>query len=259
MGRGTSRMQMGLAALLLALAGTATAQPAPGAGDNASLTPEMILLKMKRTYAACRSYRDTGEVRTSSTTDGGHFGSELPFATAFVRPDRFRFEFTDQGLGERRAKYIVWVSGDEVRSWWDAQPGVRQPGSLGEALQVAAGVSGSSSVRVPEMLLPAIGGESAVLLGAERIEDGDDRGVECFRIRGKSRPTPYTLTMGKRQVTVKDESVTLWIDRASFLLRKVEQNRTFQSYREEATTLYSPALNVDVQPGDLAFGVATNP
>ena len=250
---------IGLVAAALALLGKAEAQPVAGGGDAAALTPEKILLAMKRTYAGCRSYRDTGEVRTESTTDGGHFGSELPFATAFVRPDRFRFEFTDQGLGERSAKYVVWVSGDEVRSWWDAKPGVRQPGSVGEALEAAAGVSGGSSVRVPEMLLPTIGGESALLLGAERIEDGEDRGVPCLRIRGKSRPTPYTLTMGKRQITVKDESVTLWIDRTAFLLRKVEQNRTFQSYREEATTLYSPAINVDVPRGDLAFGVPGNP
>ncbi|MFI5167309.1 MAG: hypothetical protein ACHQQS_11845 [Thermoanaerobaculales bacterium] len=255
----TKRLVVGLATVFLALAGIATAQPAPSVGDAGSLSPEKILLLMKKAYASCRSYRDTGDVRKASVTEGGQFGSELPFATVFVRPDRLRFEFTDQGLGDRTAKYVVWAEGSEVRSWWDAKPGVRRPASLQAALDAAAGISGGSSVRVPGLLLPGVVGESAPLLGAERSEDGNDRGVSCFRIRGASRKTPYTLSMGARQITVKDESVTLWIDRATFLLRKVEQNRTFDTYREESTTLYTPEVNPNIAPGELVFGMPGTP
>ena len=227
--------------------------------DEAALTPEKILVEMARVYGGCRSYRDTGNVTILTLTDGGRAGSERPFATAFVRPDRFRFQFTDPGLGERSSRYVVWTDGTEVRSWWDAKPGVRRPASLQEALGIAAGISGGSSVRIPGLLLPKDIGQGAPLVGAERVEDGVDRGAPCFRIKGKSRRTPYALTVGGKAVTVQDESVTLWIDRATFLLRKVEEAKTFDTYRSESTTVYTPALNVEIPAAELGFNVPEGP
>lgn len=248
-----------VALAILAAPGAPTAAQAPGGADESALTPVKILLAMEKTYATCTSYRDTGTVKIATLTEGGSAGSERPFATAFVRPDRFRFQFTDPGLGERSSSYIVWTDGAEVRSWWDAKPRVRRPGSLREALAPAAGISGGSSVRIPGMLLPEAVGEGTPLIGPERTEDGTDRGVVCYRIRGKSRKVPYTLTMGTRVLTVRDESVTFWIDRATFLLRKVEEGRTFDTYRSESTTTYSPEFNVDIPAAQLAFGAPASP
>jgi hypothetical protein len=245
-----------LAPWLLALAAATRAQEtAKGGGEAAGASPVKILLAMQKVYAGCTSYRDSGDVVTTIVTDGGRATSERPFATAFVRPGRFRFQFIDTGLGDRSSKYIVWSDGSEVRSWWDAQPGVRHPGSLQEALVPAAGISGGSSVRVPGLLLPEEIGEGSLLLAPERIEDGVERGVECIRIKGKGRQTPYALPTGPaRSVTVLDETVTLWIDRTTSLLRKVEENRTFETYRSESTTTYTPEINVVVPAADLAFG-----
>ena len=242
-----------LSASAMALAATVPAQDtAPGA-TGAAVTPVKILLAMERVYAGCSSYRDTGDVNSVIVTDGGRAASERPFLTAFVRPDRFRFQFTDPGLGERASTYIVWSNGTDVRSWWDAKPGERRPASLQEALAPAAGISGGSSVRVPGLLLPEAVGEGPPLVAPELLEDGVDRGVACIRIQGKSRKTPYTLTMGARVVTVLDESVTLWIDRATLLLRKVVEKRTFDTYRSESTTTYSPEVNVAIPPAQLEF------
>src|SRR3990170_3310227 len=168
----------------------ALAQEGSTRGDDAALAPETILLRMARVYRTCQSYRDSGEVRTTLLTDGGRAGSDRPFHTAFARLDRFRFQFTDPGLGERSSAYIVWSDGTEVRSWWDAKPGVRRPESLQAALAVAAGVSGGSSIRVPGLLLPSSIGEGPLVIAAERIQDGTDRGVSCFRVKGKSQKTP---------------------------------------------------------------------
>jgi hypothetical protein len=245
--------------VIWAVALGAAAQEAPSRTDEAALTPEKIMVEVARVYGGCRSYRDTGNVVTATLTDGGRAGSERPFATAFVRPERFRFQFTDPGLGERSSRYIVWTNGIEVRSWWDAKPGVRDPGPLQAALSIAAAISGGSSVRVPGLLLPREVGEGAPLIGAERIEDGVDRGVPCFRIKGKSRKTPYVLTMGGRTLTVQDESVTLWIDRATFLLRKVEEAKTFDTYRSESTTTYMPEFNVEISAGQLDFNAPVLP
>ena len=207
---------------------------------------------MKRVYAGCRSYRDSGTVRTSSEAEGSHFGGETPFKTAFVRPGPFRFEFVDTGLGDRASKLVLWWNGAEVHSWWDAQPGERLSDSLQQALDAAAGISGGASLRIPGMLLPAVVGAGAPLVGPERLRDADDRGVACLRITGKSRATPYTQTTGSITVTVQDESITLWIDRSTFLLRKVEDVKTLSTYRMSRTTTYTPELDVDLPPGEFA-------
>lgn len=238
---------------VLALATTAPAQESPAHGDDATLAPETILLRMARAYRTFRSYRDSGEVRTTLLTDGGRAGNDRPFKTAFVRPDRLRFQFTDTGLGERSSAYIVWTEGTEVRSWWDAQPGVRRPESLQSALGVAAAPSGGSSTRIPGLLLPRSIGEGPIVIAAERIQDASDRGVSCFRIRGKSQKTPYMLTMGTQTFTVQDESITLWIDRATLLLRKVEDRKTFDTYTSESITTYTPEIDIEIPPTDLAF------
>ncbi|OFV81793.1 MAG: hypothetical protein A2Y78_01580 [Acidobacteria bacterium RBG_13_68_16] len=238
---------------VVALATAAPAQESPAHGDDATLAPETILLRMARAYRTFRSYRDSGEVRTTLLTDGGRAGNDRPFRTAFVRPDRLRFQFTDTGLGERSSAYIVWTEGTEVRSWWDAQPGVRRPESLQSALGVAAAPSGGSSTRIPGLLLPRSIGEGPIVIAAERIQDASDRGVSCFRIRGKSQKTPYMLTMGTQTFTVQDESITLWIDRATLLLRKVEDRKTFDTYTSESITTYTPEIDIEIPPTDLAF------
>jgi len=204
-------------------------------------------------YRNCRSYRDHGEVRTTLLTDGGRAGSDRPFKTAFVRPDRFRFQFTDTGLGERSSEYVVWTDGDEVRSWWDAKPGVRNAGTLQDGLRIAAGVSGGSSIRIPGLLLPGSVGEGPLIIAAERISNATDRDAPCIRIKGKSQRTPYTLTQGTQTLTVQDESITLWIDRATLLLRKVEDRKTFDTYKSESTTTYTPEIDIEIPPEQLTF------
>lgn len=249
-----SRALLILAVWGLAFTAPLAAQQSPPPTEESSLTPVKILLRTEKVYRTCRSYRDNGEVRTTILTDGGRAGSERPFRTAFVRPGRFRFQFTDTGLGERSSSYIVWSDGAEVRSWWDAKPGVRNPGPLRDALGVATGISGGSSTRVPGLLLPDQFGAGPLLVAPERIEDAPEAGAACFRIRGKSQKTPYTLMMGGQSLTVQDESITLWIDRATYLLRKVDEDRTLDTYRSESVTTYTPEIDIDIPATDLAFG-----
>jgi hypothetical protein len=244
---------------VIALAATAPAQEGQAPGDDATLAPETILLRMAKAYRTCRSYRDSGEVRTTLLVQDGRAGSDRPFRTAFVRPDRLRFQFTETGLGERSTSYIVWTEGTEVRSWWDGQPGVRNAGSLQAALGMAAAPSGGSSTRVPGLLLPRSIGEGPMVIAAERIQDGSDRGVSCYRIRGKSQRTPYTITQGTQTLTVQDESITLWIDRVKLLLRKVEDRKTFETYESESITTYTPGFDVEIPAEELTYNPPQKP
>jgi hypothetical protein len=237
-------------ALLSAFAVAQEAAPPP---DQAAMSPVRIMLAMKKAYAALGTYRDTGVVRTSSVSEGSRFGGEMPFKTAFSRPSTLRFEFVDTGLGERSARTVLWWAGAEVRAWIDAQGGERQAESIRQALEAAAGISGGASLRVPGYLLPDTVGAPPPLVGPERRPDAEEGGVACFRIAGRTRATPYTMTMGATAVTVDDETVTLWIERGTFLLRKVEDVKTMRAYRMTRTTVYAPEANVELAAADLAF------
>lgn len=223
--------------------------------EPSGLSAVRILLNLKRAYASCQSYRDRGEVRLTGAIEGGSFATTIPFSTVFVRGGPFRFELTDRGLGERESRLILWAEGAVVRAWWEAGGGERRVESLRAALETAAGVSAGASTRVPGLLLPGEGGEGLFIGAPERLPDGEDRGVPCFRIRGQGKPTPYQLVTGSGAVTVEAEEITVWIDRATFLLRKVEERRVLATYRTVATTLYEPQLDVEIPAAELAFGV----
>lgn len=232
---------------------------APFAEDVEGQSAVKILLGMKKTYRGCRSYRDTGEVRVSGSVEGGSFASRLPFATGFVRDGAFRFEFTDQGLGERESRFILWSSGGQVRAWWEAQGGERRVASLSEALGAASGVSAGASLRVPGLLLPNRV-ESAFFLGApERLADDVVDGASCYRIRGTGRETPYRLITGSTSAIVEDERLTVWIDRNSLLLRRVEERRTLSTYSTVTVTSYVPEIDVEIPDRELAFDPPPQP
>ncbi len=64
---------------------------------------------------------------------------------------------------------------------------------------------------------------------------------------------PYTVTTGGHVLTVHDETVTLWIERGNFLLRKVEEWKDYGNYTSETVTTYEPEIDVDIPPDELRF------
>ena len=146
------------------LLGVLVALSSPIGGADApkqdSLTAKQILDRMAEAYAGCKSYRDSGIVKTVFVRASGDDTKENTFATAFVRPDRFRFgckRLTDRLNREQR--YIVWCKGKEVQTWWNIKSDIEQQPSLGKALVGATGVSGGSAHTVPALLFPEeIGG-----------------------------------------------------------------------------------------------------
>src|SRR5947209_15674711 len=117
------------------------------------MTPDEILGAMAEVYATCPTYRDSGQVVThffDPGSDRPKRTSVRPFETAFVRPDRFRFEYRNRYKDDGPwYRHIVWAKGGDVRMWWDVRTGVEYPDSLGMAIAAATGVSGGSAHVVP--------------------------------------------------------------------------------------------------------------
>jgi outer membrane lipoprotein-sorting protein len=203
-----------------------------------ALKAQDVLDRMAKVYAGCKSYRDSGVVKTVFIQDANNHTVEKPFTTAFVRPDRFRFEYKEKQDGQER-RYLVWRKGKEVQTWWDIKPGIEKPESLDLALAGATGVSGVSAHTVPALLLPnEVGGRRLTdMTGAKRIEDAKLDKVDCFRIEGKYADSPMTL----------------WIDKKTFLVRRIDSQQKFGNFRTEATTTYDPVTDDEIPDKKLEF------
>jgi outer membrane lipoprotein-sorting protein len=219
----------------LLLLGSAAPSAVPDEAKEDAFTAKQVLDRMSKTYADCKTYRDSGVVKTLFVQDTGNYTVEKPFKTAFVRPDQFRFEYK-----EETQRYIIWSKGKEVQTWWDVQPGIQKPESLRLAVAGAIGVSSGSAARIPVMLMPDNlnkGWGGVRISDAKRIEDGKLEKVECFRLEGKYLGRP----------------ITLWIDKKPYLVRRVDEQVKFANFRIEQTTTYDPVINGEITDKMLEF------
>ncbi len=230
--RRTCSVLMSGACLLLLSSAAPSAVPDEPKQD--APTAKQLLDRTSKTYANCKTYRDSGVVTTLFVQDTGNRTVEKPFKTAFVRPDQFRFEYKDG-----TSRYIIWSKGKELRTWWDVKPGIEKPESLQLAVAGATGVSSGSAARIPAMLMPdQLGGWGGIhISGAKRIDDGKLEKVECFRVEGKYVNNP----------------ITLWVDKKSHLVRRVDEHTKFDNFRTEQTTTYDPVIDGEITDKMLEF------
>ena len=250
-----------LSSVTVLLLGTVVFAQQPTSRGSNSLTAEQIVDQAAQVYARCDSYRDSGVASTTYVSEDREWTADKPFETAFVRPDRIRFEFQDMSIGDPPPSYIIWADGNDVRTWWDVQPGVNRPATVSRALAGATGGSQGTAHRIPSMLRPDPSApKSALELSyARRIEDGEVDGFVCFRIRGQSIMTPRTLGSGENSIVLSENSSTIWIDKQSYLVRRVDESNVYDSFRTETVTTYHPEINVEIPSEQLAFGAPDNP
>lgn len=232
------------------------------------MNPQQILAATAEGYAACASYRDAGRVVTRFVSPGGRTRTSVkPFATAFVRPSRFRFEYRERfGDADEWDRYLVWAGGGHVRTWWTVRPGVEESASLGSALAAATGVSGGASRTVPALLMPgAVSGRLVDLGEITWLGDADLGGVACYRLGGRIAPARVDLTRDERHSEevrrltgrplerAERSPLTVWIDRGTLLVRRIEEDVRFETFRTECVTEYEPQAGVAVRDGELAF------
>ena len=94
---------------------------------------------------------------------------------------------------------------------------------------------------------------------ARRIEDGVVDECECFRILGQSSRTPKTRGSGATGIVLRENSSTIWIDKRSYLVRRVDESNVYDSFSTDTVTTYSPAINVEIPSEELEFGAPEIP
>jgi outer membrane lipoprotein-sorting protein len=234
--------------------------------DRQAFSAAEILAHMAETYAKCTTYQDSGCVSTVFVRADSEHTDKKPFSTAFIRPALFRFDFKSTHDGSNWHRYIVWADGADVRTWWSIQSEVEQRPSLSLALAGATGVSGGSAHTTPALLMPdSIGGRRLTeLTDLKRLEDAQSGEFDCFRIQGKSVINIQSAELERRRrevmkLTGKDLGIsetgpeTLWIDKSTFLLRRIDEQTQFSSFRTESTTIYEPSIDVPIADKQLLF------
>jgi uncharacterized protein (TIGR03067 family) len=196
-----------------------------------------ILDRMAKAYAQCKSYRDSGVIKSVflKNTVSPEFTVAYSFTTAFERPDRFRFEIKD----EEDERSLIFVNGQDLRTWWDVEPGIQEPESLEIAMSQAIGFTGADVGRIPGMLMPQrLGGWVDLdLIDPKPIKDGELQNIECFRL----------------EYSFRDEQVTLWIDKQSYLVRRIDERIKADDVRIERTTTYDPTIDGKIPDKMLEF------
>jgi hypothetical protein len=200
---------------------------------QSDVVPDQILTQVANVYSTCNSYQDRG-VQMTLFLRSGKTERRL-FATAFVRPRRFRFEYRMFHRG-RWQQYIIWERDNEVKSFWTISHSSPDP-SLHSAIAAATGVSGGTAHTIPRLLMPSkIGG--FCLIELEKLERMDDAYLdesECYRLQG-SHPR-------------SDTKYTLWIEKSTFLILQIEE----VDYLAKSQTKYKPEINSRISEDLLKF------
>jgi hypothetical protein len=117
-----------------------------------------ILQNAGSVYASCASYQDRGEhtvVYVQGRLPPGRRTRKLLFRTAFIRPDRFFFEYREVGIGPESEwrRGVIWADASGVWTWTTLSPESRRSESILSAGGSLAGVSGGTSAFLTRLLV----------------------------------------------------------------------------------------------------------
>ena len=119
-------------------------------------------------------------------------------------------------------------------------PGIEKRESLDLAISGVSVPTESSAVNIAQLLMPdRITGGRLAFKQPKRLEDGKLDKAECFRVEGMWQRRP----------------ITVWIDKKSYPVRRIDEPRKFDTFRTERTTTYDPTINDKIADKMLEFGV----
>lgn len=211
-----------------------------------ALTGQQIFDRMLRVYAEATTYQDKGTV----TTDFYEFGEQKlihsrvrAFETAFDRRSRrFRFRYeTEKSFFDIPNEMVIWSQGSNTHFWWTMDDSTSRYESLTNALAAATGVSGTSSRKIPGLLLTepigtgwGINSLKNIKLIGTSLQDKRP----CYRLTGIYR---------EKQVAF------LWVDQQSFILLRLDEGDRIPKAITKTSMTYRPVINKPVPDQALIF------
>jgi outer membrane lipoprotein-sorting protein len=201
---------------------------------GAKLGGREIFARMARTYAFCSSYRDTGSVKSA----GSGYQPSLTFRTAFVRPEKFYFDYRSDSSDH----HVIWETDATIHTWWSKKSGVNTS-SFAMAIDGATGVSTGVAATVPGMLTPdRMDSWGGLRLDYPEIQYNGLQtidGVPCYALR------PVEINPSMINITA------IYVDARSFLLRRLVAY--YVSTYSELVTNYRPEVDVNIVDSTFRF------
>ncbi|HEX4052167.1 MAG TPA: hypothetical protein VHY19_14955 [Steroidobacteraceae bacterium] len=201
---------------------------------------------MAARYAKASTYRDKGIVRTTFQTPQRAWSKEMAFTTAFERATHsFRFEIvlplpTPEAVENHDRRWIVRREGDRLEVRTFLPPSASSGGTFPSAIAAATGVSKGAAHNIPALLMPEeLGGRRVTCCddNARRIEDENWATAACFRV--------HRTLQTDRGFTTE----TLWIEKASFLIRGIEHQSKTDDLCVDSVTAYEPLMDAPLPIG----------
>jgi len=180
------------------------------------MTADEIIANLTRLYANCSSYSDSGAV----TTTGDAPDPGIKFKTYFVRPAKFRFEWTS--YRGRQVFDILWSDGVTTHAFHFGQ--LKECQSLGFAIAGATGISFGSARNVSALLMAEIGAGTRNplhLIDLSVLREEQMHGRLCCVIQGHH--------------TSDSLCTELWIDKANFVLRRISESYLISVSQQQET------------------------
>jgi outer membrane lipoprotein-sorting protein len=192
---------------------------------------EAILANVARVYSEAKSYRDSG-VLEMVYYDRFKSTKRSAFETVFVRPDQYRFQFRYRNgeADDEFFTFIAWRKGKDAKTWWELQGFKDVDPNRISTQGRGAGTGGHLGYFVPPMLFGEPTTWPKSLKQAERLTDLKIAKNSWCHIRGQY--------LGKL--------TDFWIDRETYLLRKIETVRPPGEKGIFYSIGYLPEVNVAI-------------
>jgi hypothetical protein len=226
---------------------------APGPGD-----PKAILERSRATYAALRSYADTGVIITELLnigTTGPPLTERHTFVTYYRAPRQFLFDFKkDPKVGDER--FVVWANGADFNTWWSATKvhDTYPKGRGATAFALAAFPTKNSIVQIAPLLFAQAGLHGSIVdfqvsrAGEVEVIDGH----RCYQLIGQVGLAYSTGTVTDVRPTI------VWIDAETLLARKVLEDTPSSAGAgtvDRITTIFEPQADPKIDDTRFSFSV----
>lgn len=202
---------------------------------------EEIMADMAKVYSTCKSYQDRGVIEVTAVDRNAARDRRLPFETAFVRPDGFRFEYREETRDAVWTRHIICREGDRIRVWCHEQSGIHDRDSMHLAIQELGFHCKTPMDAIPGLLMPKEIGNTylgrptdMVLLGSQEVD-----GKACYKVRGTD---PFGWSM------------TLWIEQERKLLRRIQAKFHGHDVPVWVTATFETRINKKVAKKYLTLG-----
>jgi outer membrane lipoprotein-sorting protein len=174
----------------------------------------------RATYAALRSYADTGVVLDQSAPGAANVYRHK-FKTYYRAPRNFYFEFqSDARAGGQRI--VIWCDGGDFQSWFSAT-GQHASYPRGSNTAVLPFQQAAATTRGAVALIPGLIFSGSGLMGTfNEFGDAAEAGTE--QVTGRKARKLIGIARSMYQQTQRETNVrrtTVWLDAENLLLRKV--------------------------------------